>query len=521
MNKLKIYILLLICSGLLLNACEKTFFEDEIDIGKLETVDNIRLVLNGGWEQLNSRYYWDQYFKMISRADDITMYYNFHSGGYSYYQRNSILNPFTIGLPRMDFGNENHIHYKSNPVYTSSYRALASFNKIIEFYNGKELSVDERSLIGEAYMARGYIYFILTRFFNQIPLVTDIEVSYSIPLSDMDDSYAQIIADLEKAAELLPDVPVTGRTKGDRLCKGTAKAILAEVYLAMGGYPLYDETKYAKAAATANDVIASAGQYGYGLMSDYKDVIKYVSNKETILNLTIDRLAIKEFESGWSDYSFYPEWTFYNQHYFDYRKKCSINSEISYTVNYPGYQSASRSYLITLDIDTVSFERGPDFIVYYEFGYKKLKMGDFIKDSNLPDPSFSLIRYAHTLLTFAESKARLGELDASAYEAVNLIRRRANHLPIEEPSSIDLENLSADQFLDSVLVERKNEFCAEPFGRWFDIIRLNLLDEVESQRHPREIKLSVMDEIFPEGGYFSFIPESDLKLNPLLKNDTN
>jgi hypothetical protein len=39
-----------------------------------------------------------------------------------------------------------------------------------------------------------------------------------------------------------------------------------------------------------------------------------------------------------------------------------------------------------------------------------------------------LFRYAQTLLTFSEARARSGILDDSTYEAVNMIRRRANHL---------------------------------------------------------------------------------------------
>ena len=70
---------------------------------------------------------------------------------------------------------------------------------------------------------------------------------------------------------------------------------------------------------------------------------------------------------------------------------------------------------------------------------------------NMGQP-FYIYRYAHVLLTYAEAKARSGQLDASAYEAVNMIRRRANKVDINTPSKYDLQpGLSAAQFADSVV----------------------------------------------------------------------
>jgi hypothetical protein len=85
---------------------------------------------------------------------------------------------------------------------------------------------------------------------------------------------------------------------------------------------------------------------------------------------------------------------------------------------------------------------------------------------------FYLLRYAHTLLTYAEAKARDGQLDATAYEAVNLVRRRANHVDLNSTSVFDLpQGLTTNDFIDSVLRERALEFCGEPGNLWFDILR--------------------------------------------------
>jgi len=76
-----------------------------------------------------------------------------------------------------------------------------------------------------------------------------------------------------------------------------------------------------------------------------------------------------------------------------------------------------------------------------------------------------------------------GGPDASAYEALNTIRNRAG-LP-------DLASgLSAKAFRDSVVAERGWEFAGgESASRWFDLIRLELLEEATLKRDPAEMPL--------------------------------
>ena len=130
-------------------------------------------------------------------------------------------------------------------------------------------------------------------------------------------------------------------------------------------------------------------------------------------------------------------------------------------------------------------------------------------------PRVILYRYPHTLLTYAEAKARIGEADASAYEAVNMIRRRANHVDLFNPSEYDLPpGLATEQFVDSVVWERAWEFAGEPEGRWFDLLRLNQVKDLPSLRHPDEGDVPVYP--ITTDDYFFPIPESDIYLNPNL-----
>ena len=126
-----------------------------------------------------------------------------------------------------------------------------------------------------------------------------------------------------------------------------------------------------------------------------------------------------------------------------------------------------------------------------------------------------VFRYAQTLLTYAEAKARSGMLDGSAYNAVNMVRRRAHKADIYAASIYDLkQGLSANAFADSVVWERAWELCAEPEGRWFDLMRLEMVEKLPQLRDPVD-KLDYPKQI-TKTFYFRSIPTSETELNPNL-----
>jgi hypothetical protein len=122
-----------------------------------------------------------------------------------------------------------------------------------------------------------------------------------------------------------------------------------------------------------------------------------------------------------------------------------------------------------------------------------------------------LFRYAHTLLTYAEAKARTGNLDALAFEAVNQVRRRANKVDLFSPSVYDIkEDISPEQFADSVVWERAWEFCAEPESRWFDLLRLEMVKNLGSIRSGSQGPVYPLNML---STYFFPIPQEDQQLN--------
>jgi len=107
-------------------------------------------------------------------------------------------------------------------------------------------------------------------------------------------------------------------------------------------------------------------------------------------------------------------------------------------------------------------------------------------------------------------------MDTKAYECVNMIRRRARNVDIHSPSAYDLQSgLSPETFADSVVWERAWELCGEPEVRWFDLIRLEKVEDLSKMRDPKE---GGPPASFGKSVYFSPIPASEILLNPNLGN---
>jgi len=102
-----------------------------------------------------------------------------------------------------------------------------------------------------------------------------------------------------------------------------------------------------------------------------------------------------------------------------------------------------------------------------------------------------------------------------AFELVNQVRRRANHVDLYSPSEFDLPaDLTTEQFIDSVVWERAWELAMETDGRWFDVIRLDLKNELKANRYINEEPTVIPDEYLTDDWYFYKIPQEDQWLNP-------
>ena len=187
-------------------------------------------------------------------------------------------------------------------IYTSLYASVAKCNVLLKGL--KTSPVDDgfkRKVEAEARMMRALFYFTLTRFYGDLPLVTEpldnVEACF-IKRSQYSEVYELIINDLEFAAENMftsEELGSEGAING-RVCNVAAKALLSSVYLQMACYLenpqdhffRYDdpfrrpdfsfcevttpEHALVKSLDNARDVIESGV---YGLEKDYRNLFRW------------------------------------------------------------------------------------------------------------------------------------------------------------------------------------------------------------------------------------------------------
>lgn len=455
-------------------------------------------------------------------------------------------------------GNENF----SVNVYDwmKAYSIIASINNILSQFDPN--SIENRKtveLLGELIFLRAYLHYRLTLIYGEIPIVTNNEVSYTISKPSYKEIYEFIEEELLTAMGMLPQNNAAGRIPFETPDRGCAKALLGEVYLSWAGFPVNDVSKYKLAAEVTEEIIDSSSFYHYELLRDFEDVWsnKMYYNNEAVFCKYIDftkmensrykarYIFVSELRGGGFGFDGIgrlslingcpiPEIEFYNTYPQNYRKEITFFTRIyvdSMSIyGYPYFPEAgldpddSFNPLIEAGLDTGYFDiRKTDFksrAAYRKFfidttfsseGYRE-RFGQYLFGCH----KIYLIRYAQTLLTYAEASARSGNLNEKSYECINKIRRRANHLPLDSPSPYDLaDGLSAEAFTDSVVQERAWELAGEIGHRWFDMVRTQTVEKVFEKRDPNDggsFEYSTNDK------YFFPIPEHDINLNPNLSN---
>jgi len=406
-------------------------------------------------------------------------------------------------------------------LWSSLYQSVICANDILS----KSAKINRndpeiRNLLGEVYFIRAFTYFRLVRYFGQAPLIDNVNVNYSSKKPSFVELYNFITSDLQLAIIMLPASNNLARYKSVTPHRGTAKALLAEVYLTMGGYPLNQTEMYALAASTAKEVIDSATFFGYNLLPDFSNLWdgKQEINNETVFALYFeDQQYYSNIVFGglylpntWEN-SFFESIgiEFYNTFPANYRKTTTYRTGNSIDINGNGYYDTTRIPIAITDLCAIV--EHPNTVIFKKYcnPFTNLYL-DGVKGRVI-----YLLRYANTLLTFAEAKARSENLDASAYEAVNQVRRRANNADINTPSNFDLPpGFTSKQFADTVVWERAWEFCGEPEIRSFDLLRLEMLGQLpilkfKGQGQTKEVLTNPETHFFP-------ITEGDIKLNPNL-----
>jgi hypothetical protein len=312
-------------------------------------------------------------------------------------------------------------------------------------------------IIGEAKFLRGLYYFILVRFFGDVPLIT-------VPQEPGDDLrpkrtdkakvYEQIIADLTDAEQLLPPRSDYSGNDVGRASKGAAAGLLAKVYLTLG--------EWDKVVSLANEVES----LGYALNPNYADNFD-VNNKNSVESLFEIQYTANAGEGFWD-----------NKNQASWLSTFTGPRNSNMVAGGWGWNQPTQEFVdsyepgdLRKDV-TILYDGCPQFDgMDYDPGYsntgynlRKFLVTKSIAPTYDSSPmDFPVLRYADVLLMKAEALNNLGKT-SEAEAPLNEVRARAG-LPA-------VTGLSQADFKAKVLHERRMELAFEG-QRWFDLIRVD------------------------------------------------
>ena len=326
--------------------------------------------------------------------------------------------------------------------YNTCYQGIHTANYFMD--NISKVTVTNTALVnsrkGEVRALRAYYYLKLVGWYGAVPLITtsvNIDDAAQLKRTDVATIYDFISSELDSAAALLPN---TQADKG-RITKGAALALKARAMLYAGRY---------QDAATAARAVMNLNVYS--LYPRYQQLFSYAAenNSEVIMdkeftkdlypNAVFYNLAPSSLSSSVAQVvptkqlsdeyemtngkmisdpasGFDPANPYVNR---DPRMNYSIYSPGDLLVNGKIYNSTPGSG--TAD----AIGGGNLYATTTGFNVKKyVNAGDLGTPQNC-GINIIIIRYPEVLLTYAEAKIELNQIDQSVYDAINLIRRRGD-----------------------------------------------------------------------------------------------
>lgn len=343
----------------------------------------------------------------------------------------------------------------------------------------------KNAALGEAYFVRGFAHFWIAYLWGHkdqgVPFDGPEHAEYGkrIPpqLPSVTDNYAQIIADLQKAADLLPLFQTYGPDDQGRAHKAAAWAYMVKTY---AYWAQFDQSKWALIPELA-DKIKNEG--GRTLMSgkangreNYQSVFKVENNfgPEYIWSVTSGVQGGSEFvgvvleNKGWGVFNgwgyFQPTEELYQEYEAnDPRREVTI---LKFGDKFT-YFGKERSYFSTNSLSGFQINK---YMEPYSYGTNEDASTNNMINQNGDYPTtrlnLSLIRYAEVLLFKAEALIMQGK-NAEAAAPLNEIRTRVGLAPKASPTMADLKH------------ERRVELACEwtdrlqDLKRWGDYAKIN------------------------------------------------
>lgn len=457
--------LALIFSSITLQSCKKNI---------LETVPNDRVSSEVFWKtEADARFAVNSVYSSLDAVNLFVL-----DGVTDIGHTNTV---FTVEY-NIENGSYDASHSRIQSEWQSGYRGIFLANYVLE--NIDKVKTSNTGLINqfkaEAKALRAYHYIKLAGLYGDVPIITSNVTpadGLKVSRNKISEVWAFIDKELTDAASALP--ATYGSADKGRITKGAALALKARANLWAGNF---------QGAADAAKAVIDLNQYT--LINEYGKLFTYANenSKEVILD--------KQFLAGTATHNAFSFMGPYSQKasgsnyvptkaladmYTMKNGKAITDPTSGFDPQNP-YANRDPRMRFTMYLDgdilpsgipfkPIPGQNGADEVGRTQYntstGYS-LKKYVSAEDFATPGASglnFILIRYAEILLTYAEAKIELNQIDASVYSAINTVRTR---------SDVGLPSLTAgmtqSELRDVVRKERTVELAFEGL-RLFDIRR--------------------------------------------------
>jgi hypothetical protein len=392
-------------------------------------------------------------------------------------------------------------------------------------------------LKGEVRTLRAYFYIRLAFLFGDVPLVTteiSLDESKNLTRTPVAQIWDFIEQELTESADLLP----VKQTDIGRITKGAALGLKARAMLYAGRYQ--DAADAAQAVMDLNT---------YHLYPSYKNLFSYPAenNSEVILDIQF----IKDTYSNNAFATLAPKSNNGNSIYvptknlvdayemsngdsigdpasgFDpHNPYVDRDPRLKYSVFVPG-DSLPNGSIFNPKPDSQTGDAVYSTFVVSPTGFNMRK---YVNKDDLSAPgncgiNLILMRYAEVLLTYAEAKTELNQVDASVYDAVNQVRQRPD---VNMPAIAT--GKTQEEMRTIIRHERMVELAFEGL-RYFDILRWRIAENVmpgkvygmtyeDNNGDLQTVEVTGWTNLFSSRNYLWPIPQNELDLNPGLGQNT-
>jgi hypothetical protein len=390
--------------------------------------------------------------------------------------------------------------------WRNCYRAIARANVILESLKKLDQNTAStyiKKIESQARFARAWQYGKLVTHFGDVPfLVSNIslEQAYSYKRNSKEEIISFVFDELDAAAEYLPISYTTSAEQ--RWTKGAALATKARVAL------------YTKNFQVARDAAkAVIDQNQYALHSAFKDLFLTAGkqSREIIWSVPRSEAAgviiasgqvtsfISRNSGGFA--SVLPTWSLMDA--FECVDGLPIDKSPLYNPRNPFANRDPRLAETVVPFGTnwlgYSYQPHPDSLNVMNYNTNKIVKNNDTR-ANAPFASYTgllwkkgidatwpvrklsdndqiIIRYAEVLLTYAEAKVELGEIDQSVLDAINRVRARAYGKTVSQITEYPaVQTVDKTALLSLIKRERRVEFANEGL-RYMDLIRWRLAEK--------------------------------------------